>query len=86
VRECLCAGGWTARAAQAEREAPRYVLSMRENLEFVLEQMRRVEQQKPSPAVLELLNRNARRPKKVRCLRPSRPLQQRQCIETNLCI
>lgn len=57
-----------ARAAPAEREAPRYVLSMRENLEFVLEQMRRVKQQQPSPAVLELLNRNARRPKKVRCL------------------
>lgn len=39
-------------------------MSMRENLEFVLEQMRRVERQ-AAPPVLELLNRNARRPKKV---------------------
>lgn len=40
-------------------------MSMRDNLEFVLEQMRRVQQ----PPVLQLLNRNARRPRKVSNLR-----------------
>lgn len=42
-------------------EAPKYLTNLHENLEFVLERMRLEE----GPVGLQLLNRNARRPKKV---------------------
>lgn len=45
-------------------EAPKYLTNLHENLEFVLERMRMEE----GPVGLQLLNRNARRPKKVRVL------------------
>lgn len=46
-------------------EAPKYLTNLHENLEFVLERMRLEE----GPVGLQLLNRNARRPKKVRASR-----------------
>ncbi|KAJ8571762.1 hypothetical protein ON010_g5070 [Phytophthora cinnamomi] len=41
---------------------PVYMMNMRDNLEFALERMRLTE----GPVALQLLNRNARRPRKVR--------------------
>ncbi|ETI45166.1 hypothetical protein L914_09814 [Phytophthora nicotianae] len=41
--------------------APQYMMNMRDNLEFALERMRLTE----GPVALQLLNRNARRPKKA---------------------
>ncbi|KAG7397039.1 hypothetical protein PHYBOEH_001317 [Phytophthora boehmeriae] len=47
--------------APVEPEAPQYMMNMKDNLEFALERMRLTE----GPAALQLLNRNARRPKKA---------------------
>ncbi|POM66342.1 Hypothetical protein PHPALM_17806 [Phytophthora palmivora] len=44
-----------------KREAPQYMMNMRDNLEFALERMRLTE----GPVALQLLNRNARRPRKA---------------------
>ncbi|KAF4127978.1 hypothetical protein GN958_ATG22806 [Phytophthora infestans] len=41
--------------------APQYMMNMRDNLEFAFERMRRTE----GPVALQLLNRNARRPRKA---------------------
>ncbi|KAG6968218.1 hypothetical protein JG688_00005925 [Phytophthora aleatoria] len=41
--------------------APQYMMNMRDNLEFALERMRLTE----GPVALQLLNRNARRPRKA---------------------
>ncbi|KAG7388803.1 hypothetical protein PHYPSEUDO_011822 [Phytophthora pseudosyringae] len=50
-----------ARAPAAKSEAPQYMMNMRDNLEFALERMRLTE----GPVALQLLNRNARRPRKA---------------------
>ncbi|KAL4133126.1 hypothetical protein KRP22_005512 [Phytophthora ramorum] len=45
----------------AKPEAPQYMMNMRDNLEFALERMRLT----GGPVALQLLNRNARRPRKA---------------------
>ncbi|KAG1704306.1 hypothetical protein DVH05_006314 [Phytophthora capsici] len=50
-----------AKTFVAKPEAPQYMMNMRDNLEFALERMRLTE----GPVALQLLNRNARRPRKA---------------------
>ncbi|KAE8915845.1 hypothetical protein PF005_g10067 [Phytophthora fragariae] len=45
----------------ARPEAPQYMMNIRDNLEFALERMRLT----GGPVALQLLNRNARRPRKA---------------------
>ncbi|EGZ17149.1 hypothetical protein PHYSODRAFT_498549 [Phytophthora sojae] len=47
--------------AAAKPQAPQYMMNMRDNLEFALERMRLTE----GPVALQLLNRNARQPRKA---------------------
>ncbi|CAI5741813.1 unnamed protein product [Peronospora destructor] len=50
-----------AAAAPAKAEAPQYLMIMKDNLDFALERMRLIGR----PVALQLLNRNARQPKKA---------------------
>ncbi|KAF1789642.1 hypothetical protein GQ600_8381 [Phytophthora cactorum] len=50
-----------SRSPAVKPTAPQYMMNMRDNLEFALERMRLTE----GPVALQLLNRNARRPRKA---------------------